>query len=123
MWKLVVVFLGVFMLSGCTFQVQDTRTPEVRATEQAFLAENPHPIHPSIEVSLFPTDTPENLVPTVTPTPVCLDIKGNISASGEKIYHVPGQANYNRTLIDKEGEAFFCTETEAVEAGFRKAQR
>lgn len=51
----------------------------------------------------------------------CLDIKGNISSSGEKIYHVSGQLNYERTKIDKEGEAFFCTEEEAQEAGFRKA--
>jgi hypothetical protein len=34
-----------------------------------------------------------------------------------------GQANYNRTLIDKEGESWFCTEEEAQAAGFRKALR
>lgn len=68
-----------------------------------------------------PLPAPEpSLLPTITPEP-CLDIKGNISASGEKIYHVQGGANYTSTKIDKEGESWFCSEEEAVEAGFRKA--
>jgi micrococcal nuclease len=51
-------------------------------------------------------------------------IKGNISqSSGERIYHVPGQRYYDQTVIDEpEGERWFCTEQEAVEAGWRKAQ-
>ena len=51
-------------------------------------------------------------------------IKGNISrSSGEKIYHVPGQQYYDQTVIDEsEGERWFCTEQEAVEAGWRKAK-
>ena len=48
-------------------------------------------------------------------------IKGNIST--EKIYHVPGCRSYERTEIDKsEGERWFCTEQEAVNAGWRKAK-
>lgn len=51
-------------------------------------------------------------------------IKGNISSSGEKIYHVPGQENYEITVISEtKGERWFCTEAEAVAAGWRKAQR
>jgi len=52
-------------------------------------------------------------------------IKGNISRSGgEKIYHVPGQENYEDTVIDEQtGERWFCTESEAVAAGWRKASR
>jgi len=54
----------------------------------------------------------------------CL-IKGNISyRTGEKIYHVPGQENYSDTVIDtSKGESWFCTESEAVAAGWRKAKR
>ncbi|MCG2697739.1 hypothetical protein L6307_01425 [Candidatus Parcubacteria bacterium] len=49
-------------------------------------------------------------------------IKGNISTSGEKIYHTPGCLNYNETIINPDkGEKWFCSEKEAVEAGWRKA--
>jgi hypothetical protein len=52
----------------------------------------------------------------------CL-IKGNISSSGERIYHVPGQRYYNKTLINlSKRERWFCTEQEAVSAGWRKAK-
>jgi len=45
-------------------------------------------------------------------------IKGNISSSGEKIYHMPGQRYYDKTVIDEsKGERWFCTEAEAKEAG------
>lgn len=47
------------------------------------------------------------------------EIKGNINRSGEKIYHVPGGASYERT----NPEEMFCTEKEAKAAGFRKAAR
>jgi len=51
-------------------------------------------------------------------------IKGNISSSGERIYHVPGGQYYDRTIIDEAaGERWFCTEAEAVAAGWRKAKR
>lgn len=50
-------------------------------------------------------------------------IKGNISSSGEKIYHVPGQKYYDDTVItESKGERWFCTEAEAVAAGWRKAK-
>lgn len=50
------------------------------------------------------------------------DIKGNISASGEKIYHLPGCGSYAKTKIDeRRGERWFCTEEEAQIAGWRKA--
>lgn len=52
----------------------------------------------------------------------CL-IKGNISSSGEKIYHMPGQRYYNQTVIDEsKGEKWFCTEDDAISAGFRKSK-
>lgn len=49
-------------------------------------------------------------------------IKGNISRSGERIYHVPGQEFYTRTQISvTKGERWFCSEAEARAAGWRKA--
>lgn len=51
----------------------------------------------------------------------CL-IKGNISSSKEKIYHVLGCRSYDATKIDTSaGERWFCTEKEAIGAGWRKA--
>jgi Staphylococcal nuclease homologue len=51
-------------------------------------------------------------------------IKGNISRSGERIYHVPGGTFYDRTKIDEgAGERWFCSEEEAVAAGWRRSMR
>ena len=62
------------------------------------------------------TTAPEN-------TTGCL-IKGNVSSSGERIFHVPGAQHYDRTKIsEQKGERWFCTEAEAIAAGWRKARR
>jgi micrococcal nuclease len=74
--------------------------------------------------------------PACIPTPVALGvcnysgtnqpvIKGNISqTTGEKIYHVPGGEFYDKTVIDESaGERWFCTEQEAVAAGWRRSKR
>lgn len=51
------------------------------------------------------------------------DIKGNITAEGERIYHVPGQRYYDDTQIREDrGERWFCSEDEARQAGWRKAK-
>jgi len=51
-------------------------------------------------------------------------IKGNISSAGERIYHMPGQRHYEVTGIREErGELWFCSETQAVAAGWRAARR
>jgi len=50
-------------------------------------------------------------------------IKGNVSSRGERIYHVPGGRYYESTEIDEgAGERFFCSEAEAVRAGWRRSQ-
>jgi micrococcal nuclease len=50
-------------------------------------------------------------------------IKGNISSSGEKIYHTPGQKYYNKTVIsESKGERWFCSEKDAQDAGWRKSK-
>lgn len=49
-------------------------------------------------------------------------IKGNINAKKEKIYHAPGCGSYNKTVIDESGgEKWFCSEQDALDAGWRKA--
>lgn len=51
-------------------------------------------------------------------------IKGNISAKGERIYHMPYSEHYAQTRIDtSKGERWFCTEAEALAAGWRAARR
>jgi len=52
------------------------------------------------------------------------DIKGNISIdTGERIFHVPGQRRYDETIIRPEfGEQWFCSESEARAAGWRKSR-
>ena len=52
-------------------------------------------------------------------------IKGNISrGTGEKIYHVPGGRYYEQTRIEtRKGERWFCSETQARRAGWRRSKR
>jgi endonuclease YncB( thermonuclease family) len=58
------------------------------------------------------------------PDGACL-IKGNISSrGGERIYHMPGGTYYSRTIIDpSKGERWFCSEMEALTAGWRRSLR
>lgn len=47
------------------------------------------------------------------------DIKGNLSDAG-RVYHLPGGRSYDRTRIDEgSGERWFCSEPEALAAGWR----
>lgn len=45
-------------------------------------------------------------------------IKGNRTARGEWIYHLPGQAYYDQTRP----EALFCSESAAMAAGYRRSK-
>jgi len=105
-----------------------TDTPQVTATKArqpalVFTATRPSVVKPTNS----PAPTP---VPTVVPATggyACSNgqpcIKGNISSSGEKIYHFPGCGSYNQTKIDEsQGERWFTTAAEAEAAGWRKAQ-
>lgn len=52
------------------------------------------------------------------------NIKGNISITGEKIYHIAGGAYYNKTKISElKGERWFCSEVTAIESGWRKSKK
>jgi cold shock CspA family protein len=61
---------------------------------------------------------------TAATKPNC-QVKGNISVSSRnKIYHLPGMEDYESTVIDESaGERWFCSESEASEAGWKKAPR
>ncbi len=51
-------------------------------------------------------------------------IKGNISKSGTRIYHIPGGRFYGQTRINtSKGERWFCTEGEARAAGWRRSRQ
>lgn len=55
----------------------------------------------------------------VAPDPRCL-IKGNVGSSGGRIYHMPGSRAYPEVRTDaRKGERWFCSEREAVAAGWR----
>lgn len=107
---LFLVVLVLALLSGCV------------QTEDGFIMRTADPevgirfVFPMAEVGL-PLPVPE-------PLPPCEIVKGNISRSGEKIYHIEGQANYDNVKINEAaGEAFFCSAEEAEAAGFRASLR
>lgn len=58
---------------------------------------------------------------TTTPAGDCV-IKGNVSANG-RIYHMPGQRDYDRVTMRNPDTRWFCSEAEARAAGWRPAQR
>jgi len=49
-------------------------------------------------------------------------IKGNVSANG-RIYHVPGQLDYDRVNMNAPEKRWFCSESEAEAAGWRPVLR
>ena len=74
-----------------------------------------------------PTSTTAGAAPLPTSTsvaaqdvPVDCPIKGNITAKGEKIYHLPGDPSYDETRItESKGENYFCSVAEAEAQGWR----
>jgi micrococcal nuclease len=56
-------------------------------------------------------------------TPECA-IKANVNSKGDKIYHLPGDDSYEKTVITPgKGERYFCTTAEAESAGWRAAKK
>ena len=52
-------------------------------------------------------------------------IKGNVDQrTGQHVYHVPGSMFYSTTVVDEaQGDRWFCTEVEAIEAGWKRSKR
>ncbi len=110
-----------------TAQPSTTTAPSPTAQPSTTAAPSPT-AQPSTTTAPSPTAQPKT---TTAPPPIeaiteptCM-VKGNISiSSGRKLYHVPGMEDYDWTEIhlDK-GERWFCTEAEAIAAGWRRAPR
>ncbi|MFK8185792.1 MAG: hypothetical protein AB8B99_20640 [Phormidesmis sp.] len=68
--------------------------------------------------------SPISLKGRIPPNNKCV-IKGNISINSDrKLYHLPGMENYETTNIQIEhGERWFCSEQQAIAAGWVKAPR
>ena len=122
--RLFVMAIVTFLLAACTIDpVRPQAVYEATATARAEIALLPTAT-PTSEPEVVPTEEVGEPVQDPTPVPPCEQIKGNISRSGEKIYHVPGGANYDQVKIDEsKGEQWFCSEEEAQAAGWRKASR
>ena len=115
----IIVIGGEGSIPNSVYQELVTGKPFVEPTEPAKPTE--------------PTENPKDNNPS-TGVPIDLDklwvdengrglIKGNITKRG-KIYHVPGQASYDRTGINPaRGERWFKTEREAQKAGWRRAEK
>ncbi|MEL6288559.1 MAG: hypothetical protein AAFQ42_02410 [Pseudomonadota bacterium] len=79
-----------------------------------------------VATSLFctaPGDRLEAAPPERAKPPHCAPatlIKGNVSR-GKRRYYLPSHRSYARVKINRRGERWFCTESEAVAAGFRPA--
>jgi phosphatidylserine/phosphatidylglycerophosphate/cardiolipin synthase-like enzyme len=50
-------------------------------------------------------------------------IKGNVNGRGERIYHLPDGRGYARVTMSGAGKRWFCSEAQALAAGWRKAAR
>jgi len=61
--------------------------------------------------------------PATSPAAPACAIKGNVNRAGDRIYHLPGQVNYDDINMDGPGKRWFCTEAEARAAGWRPARR
>lgn len=108
--KYLTLTLLLLVLSACTFAV--------RATPQELAAYNAMVATREAQTPALPTTTPG---PDMSPE---AKIKVNRSADGTLIYHMPGQASYERTIIEPaKGEFFAETEQEAIDAGARKSLR
>ena len=114
----IVLATGYFLVAvlgfgGGRLSVNHTKAPEIRV-EEVFAA----PLNDTEKIN--PSQSENTLNNNTNPNNSCIgQIKGNISSKGEKIYHVPGGAFYNRTTA----EMCFATETEAKAAGFRKSSK
>jgi endonuclease YncB( thermonuclease family) len=63
-----------------------------------------------------------SISPSAPPVADCT-IKGNVNRQGDRIYFLPGNSAYGKVRMDKGlGERWFCSEEEALSAGWRKAR-
>lgn len=140
MKRLALLLLLLLILCGCSAQQPSVPTPSeygpyvfdpANRTLTPELLIAPRRVTPTP----WPTRTPFalNTVPPTqdiyvprnvySPTPQTCRIKGNVSTRNkeQKIYHCPGWPDYaETTVITSEGDRWFCSEAEAIAAGFRR---
>jgi hypothetical protein len=87
--------------------------------EQIWSAAKPIPaINP---IAASPARGARLAMATTAPPDGCT-IKGNVNRKGERIFHMPGDRNYERVRMTKGGgERWFCSEEQAAAAGWRRA--
>ena len=135
-------FVVVNLLGNSTSEGSSSSQSESQSSSQSGSQSNSQQDESTPQNSSSPEEEtePDDVTPINTTTPLiqgegitfkdkdnnCL-IKGNISKTKfdengepEKIYHLPGQRRYAETKIE-EGEQYFCTEQDAIDAGFRLA--
>ena len=142
---LALVGIGSVILACCSFGSTPQRKTSMRPTDTPEMlivrpsrTPTPEPTLHELFVGLTEiagrqkTSTPKppmDLRPTSTPAPVrgnasssgACTIKGNVNSKGEKIYHCPGWRDYDNTdVVPSNGDRWFCSESEAQAAGFRK---
>lgn len=100
-------------LAWAFVRYDDVYLPEERAARAEGRGVWSGPALPAWEVRAERWRAAEGAAPGQCP------IKGNISRGG-RIYHTPWSRHYDRTRIDtSRGERWFCTEAEALAAGWR----
>jgi hypothetical protein len=101
-----ILALLLTLVMACTFTVQ--ATPEELAAWGATA---------TARAAIIPE------LPTITPQVApCLYVKANIGRDGRKLYHTPDSPNYDQVVIDEaRGEKIYCTEQDAIDAGWTMA--
>ncbi len=123
-FSLVLVACGERTEDGILFRTADPRLNIGIRIPQAVDAPALPTVTPAVVPEIIPSEEVGEVVPDPVPQPPCELVKGNINRIGERIYHVEGGANYDQVKIDEAaGESFFCSEADAVAAGFRRASR
>lgn len=115
---MIICMLFVGVLLGCTvtdegYLIIKTADPSQDITVKVFQPSLLPTVTPGSDMSpeVIPAEEVGELEPDPIPEPPCELIKGNISSSGEKIYHVQTGAYYEQVKIDEsKGESFSCSE-------------
>jgi hypothetical protein len=118
-------WIAAFLVTDAPLDVAVIDTPVIEQPAVAPVVALPtdKPIAAATEV---PAAAPSNDSPftcaggcATAPDPSC-SIKGNVNSNGERIFHTIGDSTYGRTDIKpEEGDRWFCTIQEALDAGFR----
>ncbi len=103
------VFVGL-LLVGASFAIPRFLSSQSRQTATS-------------NQSPTPDQSDQNSQQTTSTSTQSCNIKGNISyPDGEKFYHKPGYRDYDKVeIFENEGERWFCSEEEAVQAGWKDA--